>query len=123
MQVTLPSSLARASQPSRVRSKNGLFMALGTTAKVKVSWAMAVPPRNIVAIVPSTIAVLVIVVSSKRTGRLSGFCTDEKTPSASLRRPAGPGGDTLRRQPLRIDRRRSTSTAATMIAPTRACCQ
>src|SRR5882672_833945 len=41
MHSTLPSSLARFRQPSRATSKNGLFIALGTTAKRYFCWANA----------------------------------------------------------------------------------
>src|SRR5436305_12518570 len=41
MHSTLPSSLARFRQPSRATSKNGLFIALGTTANLYFCWANA----------------------------------------------------------------------------------
>src|SRR3954453_4632954 len=41
MHSTLPSSLARFRQPSRATSKNGLFIAFGTTAKRYLVWASA----------------------------------------------------------------------------------
>src|SRR5690349_12045248 len=47
MHSTLPSFSASAMQPSRVRSKNGLFIAFGTTANRSLSWASAMPARLI----------------------------------------------------------------------------